>query len=82
VIIDKSVPFKAGDVFVLYTDGVTEALDAEGAEFSTARLSDALKYLHQHTPREMNEGIIASVESFAGSGAQRDDITLFTIRHT
>ena len=81
VIIDKSVPFKSGDVFVLYTDGVTEALDAEGAEFSTARLADALKYLHQHTPREMNQGIIASVESFAGAGPQRDDITLFTIRH-
>ena len=50
VITDKSVPFRKGDVFVLYTDGVTEAMSAEGAEFSTARLADALKYLHQHTP--------------------------------
>jgi sigma-B regulation protein RsbU (phosphoserine phosphatase) len=53
----------------------------KGEEFSTARLADALKYLHQHTPREMNQGIIASVQSFVGTGPQRDDITLFTIRH-
>jgi sigma-B regulation protein RsbU (phosphoserine phosphatase) len=82
VITDKSVPFHAGDVFVLYTDGVTEALSAEGAEFSTARLADALKYLHQHSPTEMNQGILASVESFAGAGTPRDDITLVTVRHT
>ena len=82
VITDKSVPFHAGDVFVLYTDGVTEALSAEGAEFSTARLADALKYLHQHSPAEMNQGILASVESFAGAGTPRDDITIVSVRHT
>jgi sigma-B regulation protein RsbU (phosphoserine phosphatase) len=82
VITDKSVPFRKGDIFVLYTDGVTEAMSAEGAEFSTARLADALKYLHQHTPAEMNQGILASVESFAGAGTPRDDITLVTVRHT
>ncbi len=81
VIVDKSVPFRAGDVFVLYTDGVTEAISADGSEYSTARLGDALKYLHQHTPKEMNQGILASVESFAGSGTPRDDITLVTVRH-
>ncbi len=82
VISDKSVPFHSGDVFVLYTDGVTEAISADGSEFTTARLGDALKYLHQHTPQEMNQGILASVESFAGSGTPRDDITLVTVRHT
>ena len=82
VIVDKSVPFHAGDVFVLYTDGVTEAISADGSEYSTARLGDALKYLHQHPPKEINQGILASVESFAGSGTPRDDITLVTVRHT
>ena len=82
VIVDKSVPFRAGDVFVLYTDGVTEAMSADGSEFTTARLGDALKYFQQHTPQEMNQGILASVESFAGSGTPRDDITIVTVRHT
>ncbi len=82
VIQDKSVPFHSGDVFVLYTDGVTEAMSADGSEFTTARLGDALKYLHQHSPQEMNQGILASVESFAGTGTPRDDITLVTVRHT
>jgi sigma-B regulation protein RsbU (phosphoserine phosphatase) len=82
VIREKSVPFTRGDVFVLYTDGVTEAINAEGEEFSSARLSEALKYLHQQKPADMNQGILASVESFAGGGTPRDDITIVTVRHT
>jgi phosphoserine phosphatase RsbU/P len=82
VIAEKVVPFSRGDVFVLYTDGVTESINAEGAEFSTTRLADALKYLHQHSPREMNQGVLASVESFSSGNTMRDDITLVTARHT
>jgi sigma-B regulation protein RsbU (phosphoserine phosphatase) len=82
VIGDQSVAFMRGDVLVLYTDGVTEALNAEGEEFSSGRLADSLKYLRQHSPKEMNQGILANVKTFAGASAQYDDITLVTVRHT
>jgi len=81
VIGDQSVAFTPGDVLVLYTDGVTEALNAEGEEFSSGRLADSLKYLRQHSPKEMNQGILANVKTFAGASAQYDDITLVTVRH-
>jgi sigma-B regulation protein RsbU (phosphoserine phosphatase) len=82
VISDRRVAFLPDDVFLLYTDGVTEAFNAEGAEFSSSRLADSLRYLRQHSPREMNQGILANVESFAGASAPFDDITLVTLRHT
>ncbi len=82
VISDRSVPFVKGDVFLLYTDGVTEALNAEGAEFTSGRLSESIKYLRRHTPQEMNQGILANVESFAGNSSPYDDITLVTMLHT
>jgi sigma-B regulation protein RsbU (phosphoserine phosphatase) len=82
VIADQTVAFAKDDVFVLYTDGVTEALNAEGEEFSSGRLADSLKYLRQHSPKEMNQGILENVKSFAGASAPYDDITLVTIRHT
>jgi sigma-B regulation protein RsbU (phosphoserine phosphatase) len=81
VIADQSVVFGKDDVLVLYTDGVTEALNAEGEEFSSGRLADSLKYLWQHSPKEMNQGILANVKSFAGTSAPYDDITLVTIKH-
>ena len=82
VIIDTTAAFTPQDIFLLYTDGVTEAINAEGAEFSSARLSDSLKYLRQHTPKEINQGILASVTSFTADSASLDDITLVAVRHT
>src|SRR5690606_25211224 len=42
---DKRVPFEPGSVLVFYTDGVTEAANEDGVEFSGARLADVVKTL-------------------------------------
>lgn len=80
VIADHTVPFRSGDVLVLYTDGVTEAPNEEGREFSDARLVDAVRALHGRSARELNDGILESVQRFAGAAAQRDDLTLVTVK--
>lgn len=80
VIADRTVPFRSGDVLVTYTDGITEAPNEDGREFSGARLADAIRALHGHTAREMNDGVLESVRRFAGTAAQRDDLTLVTIK--
>lgn len=77
---DVSVNFERGDVFVLYTDGLTEAANAEGAEYSGERLRQAVANLHLHGADEINLGIQKSVENFAGARGLRDDFTLFTIK--
>ena len=42
VIADGTVPFGSGDVLLMYTDGLTESMNAEGIEFSTQRLMKAM----------------------------------------
>lgn len=79
-ITDRTEPFAAGDVLVLYTDGVTEAPNEEGREFSGARLADIVRSVHQRPPREINDAILASVQLFTGDVPQRDDFTLVTVR--
>ena len=77
---DRTETFEAGDVLVLYTDGLTEAPNEEGKEFSGARLADVVRTTFPRTPREINDTILASVQEFAGEAAQRDDFTLVTVK--
>lgn len=82
VITDHVERFGPGDVLVLYTDGVTEAPNEEGKEFSGARLADVVRTLHAHTPREINDGILEGVQRFTGELPQRDDFTLVTLKRS
>ena len=74
------VRFAQNDVFVLYTDGLTEAPDAAGTEFSGARLADAVRDFGTRAPAALNEGILERVRCFTGSEQAHDDYTLVTIR--
>lgn len=82
VIADRTIAFRPGDVLVLYTDGITEAPNADGKEFAGARLADAVRSLHGRSARELNDGILESVRRFAGAAALRDDLTLVTVKRT
>jgi sigma-B regulation protein RsbU (phosphoserine phosphatase) len=80
VIADRTVPLNTGDVLVLYTDGLTEAPNEEDKEFASSRLADAVRALHGRTAHELNDGILESVRRFSGGVAQRDDLTLVTVK--
>jgi sigma-B regulation protein RsbU (phosphoserine phosphatase) len=79
---DKIEPFDPGDTLVLFTDGVTEAPNEEEKEFSTARLADVVRALHNRPAREINDGILESVRRFSGEAKQRDDLTLVTVKRS
>lgn len=75
------VKLAPGDTLVLYTDGVTEATNADGEEFGEARLINVLcRDSNLHTTQIL-ESIIAAVRSFS-PGEQQDDITLVVARCT
>jgi sigma-B regulation protein RsbU (phosphoserine phosphatase) len=70
----------AGDVLVLYTDGITEAPNEDGKEFSGARLADVARGHVANAPSEINDRILEAVARFTGEVAQRDDFTLVTLK--
>jgi len=82
VLVDKTVPLASGDIMVLYTDGVTEAANAEGKEFSGSRLADVVRTLQGRPVKEINDGVLESVVRFSGFDHQRDDLTLVTVKRT
>jgi sigma-B regulation protein RsbU (phosphoserine phosphatase) len=76
----KQVQLDHGDLLCLYTDGVTEAMDARRHLFDEQRLIDILKRSHHLAPDQIIERIIDAVLSFTGSATQGDDITLTIIK--
>lgn len=80
VLEDRSVRFGKGDVFVLYTDGLTEAPNESGMEFSGARLADAVRNLGTLESKAINDGVLEQMLRFTGRENPNDDFTLVTIR--
>lgn len=68
-----------GDIFVIYTDGVTEAKNAQDEMFREDRLREVLSR-HRGSARALADSIVQSVEQFSGLAQQSDDVTLVAIK--
>ncbi len=77
-IADTTVPFLPGDVLLLTTDGVTEAMDAASEQFGVERLRAVLTEGATAPPEAIAAAVVAAVRAFAPT--QRDDITVMALR--
>lgn len=77
---NESIRLQPGDQLLLYTDGVTEAMNAEDALYGEEHLLRILAQLKEAPVTEMLNGCLASIKAFAGTTPQSDDITLMVIR--
>jgi len=79
---DFAVPLERDDCLVLYTDGVTETLNAEGEEFGLERMMQSVRASATDGAQAIVKKIIGDVRDFTGSLPQNDDITLIAVRKT
>jgi phosphoserine phosphatase RsbU/P len=79
---DVAVPLERDDCLVLYTDGVTEAIDTEGNEFGVERVIQSVRASAMNGAPAIVTRLIDDVRNFVGSYPQNDDITLIAIRKT
>jgi sigma-B regulation protein RsbU (phosphoserine phosphatase) len=77
---DFTVRVESGDCLILYTDGVTEALDSNGIEFGISRLIEVIQGSADESAQAIVAQVTEKVRSFVGSQPQNDDITLVAIR--
>jgi sigma-B regulation protein RsbU (phosphoserine phosphatase) len=75
-----SAALAAGDLIVLYTDGITEAMNGREEMFGTDRLLLAVRENSTRSSREIVDKVIGSVITFCGNQPQFDDITLMVIK--
>ena len=77
---DFSLTLESDDCLILYTDGVTEALDSQGEEFGMANVIKSIVASAQQGAAEMIAKLTDDLRAFVGSHPQHDDITLIVIR--
>lgn len=75
-----SVQLKGGDLLLIFSDGVTEAHDAEDELLGEARLKELLEPCAGQLPREVWAKVVAAVQDFVGAAPQSDDLTLAVLR--
>jgi sigma-B regulation protein RsbU (phosphoserine phosphatase) len=79
---EKTLSLHEGDLLVMYTDGVTEAVDPQNEEFGSERLVAMIEQLYQSTPKEVVQGIREGLENFSGGQPLADDTTVLVCRIT
>ncbi|HEU4939973.1 MAG TPA: GAF domain-containing SpoIIE family protein phosphatase [Vicinamibacterales bacterium] len=72
----------AGDLFVLCTDGVFEAMNAQGQEFTAARLIEVVAGLREQPAAKVVERIFEAVSQWRGDTPPNDDMTAVAVRIT
>jgi serine phosphatase RsbU (regulator of sigma subunit) len=75
----KSVQLQAGDVVLLYTDGVTEAMNEHTDEYGDERLQRA-SAASGTSADDLVSGVLQDVRTFTGKAAQHDDITIVAVK--
>jgi sigma-B regulation protein RsbU (phosphoserine phosphatase) len=77
----ETLSFAPGDTFVLFSDGVSEALNRDEEFYGEERLLAVLSAAAGAPPREIVERVMADVRAFAAGAKQSDDITVVAVQY-
>ncbi len=72
---------QSGDIFVLYTDGVSEASNADQEDFGTERIAEIVQQNRTRSAQEIVSAIVSGVTNFS-TAEQADDITVVVVKRT
>ena len=77
---EDTLQLEKGDTLVMFTDGVTEAMNPNREEFGIERLNDSLKDVAYRSCAEIIETLKGDIKDFADGAEQSDDITMLVIK--
>ena len=78
---EETFMLSPGDFVISFSDGVTEAFNAAGEEFTDARLIACVESHRGDSPQAVLDALLASVRTFSGGAAQSDDVTIVVVRY-
>jgi len=79
---EETVQLQEGDRLIVFSDGVTEAVNTTGEEFGEMRLAACVEDLGHLSPADQVARIMEAVQTFAAGARQADDITALVLRYS
>jgi serine phosphatase RsbU (regulator of sigma subunit) len=77
---EKTIPLLPGDLYLFFTDGITEAMNAGDDCFGESRLGELIQ-AHAHLPPDqLRERVLREIASFVGDAPQHDDMTMILLK--
>ena len=77
----RQLELQAGETLLVYTDGVTEAMNPQRELFGEERLKEAVREQSRLSPESLTQRVVVEVARFANGAEPSDDITLLAIQH-
>ncbi|HQU90783.1 MAG TPA: SpoIIE family protein phosphatase [Pyrinomonadaceae bacterium] len=77
----NKVQLDRGDSLLLFTDGVTETMNVDGAEYGTCGLFEAIELATDTTPSGRIKHSLLHIDGFRGSAARHDDLTILALAY-
>ena len=77
---ESTIKLNAGDLFVFYTDGISEAMNEGDDCFGEHRLGQLVEEHAHLASAELRERILREIEAFVGAAPQHDDMTMILLK--
>jgi sigma-B regulation protein RsbU (phosphoserine phosphatase) len=78
---EETLQLAPGDVLVVFSDGLTEALNGAGLEFGEQRVLSCVMANRDSNARALLDCLLGTVREFSGSVLQNDDLTVMVLRY-
>jgi sigma-B regulation protein RsbU (phosphoserine phosphatase) len=79
---EETVRLEPGDIIVAFSDGVTEALNPAGEEFTDDRLLACVAAHNHLSPTDALNAVLGDVKTFCADATQSDDVTMVMVKYT
>jgi len=77
---EETLPLRPGDLFMFFTDGITEAMNAASDCFGEGRLGEILAEHGDLPSEELRERILREIDAFVAGAPQHDDMTMILVK--
>jgi len=77
---EEIIDLESGDIVVFYTDGITEAMNPDGQEYSLKRFIGNIIQMRHEDPTGLIQAVNKDLARFASGVPQHDDLTLLVLK--
>lgn len=73
-------PLRKGDIFVFYSDGISEAKNTRRQDYEIERLTQVITREKDASSKDIEKAVLAEIDQFVGNAPQHDDMTLLIVK--